>query len=159
MKKFWILVAFTLLLTPVLALSEGRCDRCEAWRTGHGSPPGQPTTCLVTIEAPTYGGQVGLDVRDASGKSRWPAPRIKTVGPGFVRYRIGCNWLKEPTDQVYLCVDGKKGGNGNRYTSIRWRKTGDLDRALKRRRLEMCLRGKECPRYAGELPPTRSWKR
>ena len=156
MKFFGILAAF-LLFAPLEAQAgqKARNDcgpACEAWLSGRGARPGAPTRCIVEISAPTYGGQVGLDVRDASRKSRWGAPRIKEVGPGVVTYRVGCGWLESPTAEVYLCVEG---GDGKKFTSIRWRKDGDLKEALRTRRLEMCLKGKECSRYMEGKPPPR----
>jgi len=153
-----ITTAAFLLLTPVSALAGGKsaadCNdaACEAWQSGVGAKPGAPTTCLVTITAPTYGGKIGLEVRDANRDSRWKAPRIKHVGAGTVVYRIGCGWLEEPTAEVYLCVEGK---DGKKFTSIRWRAKGDLDDTLKTRRLEMCLKGQRCPRFVAGEPPKR----
>src|SRR3989344_3574973 len=97
------------------------------------------------------GGKVALDVRDASGNSRWKAPRIyHNVKPGIFKKKIGCGWGSASTDQVYLCVEG---ADGKRFTSIRWRAKGDLDDWLKTKRLEMCLKGRECPGYVPGDPP------
>ncbi len=135
-------------------LKKADCDeQCQIWKRGIGSQPGKPTSCIVTIIAPTHGGQVALDVLDGKGIARWSSPRIKQVGPGVVKYRIGCNWLEEPTNVVYMCVDSDPGRDGNRFTSIRWRRDGDLDNAQKTRRLEMCLKGPECARFVEGEPP------
>lgn len=150
MKVFFqILTAFFLSLAPLAALAKD-CPECDAWKSGHGARPGKPTSCIVTISAPTFGGKIGLDVRTASRESRWGAPRIKHVGPGTVTYRIGCGWLEEPTAEVYLCVDG---GEGKQFSSIRWRSKGDLQKALETKKLEMCLKGAECSRFQEGSPP------
>lgn len=94
-----------------------------------------------------------LDVRDANGKTRFrnsdgePAPRVRNVGPGTVRFGIGCSYFNEVTEQVYMCVYGR---NGATFTSVRWRFKGHIENALKTRRLEMCLKGQDCPMYEGE---------
>lgn len=149
-----LLVAF-LLAAPISVSADEKPEcgpACAAWLSGHGARPGTPTKCLVTISAPTYGGKVALDVRDAGRASRWEAPRIKQVGEGTVTYKIGCGWLESPTAEVYICVEGK---DGKRFTSIRWRKDGDLDEALRTHRLDMCLQGEKCPRYVPGEPPAR----
>lgn len=152
-KVFGIAIAALLFApSPALAAKKAAANctdsDCKAWQKGVGSKPGQPTKCLVTIVAPTFGGKVALDVRKADRVSRWGAPRIKHVGPGEVKFRIGCGWLEEPTAEVYLCVQGK---DGTEFVSIRWRAKGDFD--SRTRRLEACLKGGECPKYVPGGPP------
>lgn len=149
MKFFHLSVIGVLLsvLAPAGAEAGKRIDcntaECAAWQSGRGARPGSPTSCIIEITAPTFGGKVGLDVRDARGVSRWGAPRIQNVGPGVVVYRIGCGWLESPTAEVYICVEGARG----QFSSKRDHSAGSLDAALRTRRLEMCLKGTECPKY------------
>lgn len=136
------------LSTPALAgtkASDCKSPECKAWQSGNGARPGPPTRCIIKIGAPAIAGKVGLDVRDDSGKSRWGAPRIKRVGAGRVTYGIGCNWLDEMTEEVYLCVEGSDGVK--QYYSRRLRSKGELATVLRTRTLEMCLLGPDCPGY------------
>lgn len=163
----WKLLFVTLvgffLLTPLAAQAGNKSTtecvgvECPAWKSGDGAKAGAPTKCLVVITAPTFGGKIGLDVRDANRASRWknskgePAPRIKeNVPAGTVTYKIGCNWLSEITAEVYMCAQGI---DGHLYSSILWRKDGDLDNVLITRHLELCLKGAECPDYIPGPPP------
>lgn len=124
---------------------------CKAWQSGVGSKPGKPTTCIVTVSAPTFGGKIALDVRREGRVSRWGAPRIKHLDkPGTVTYRVGCGWFGEPTAEVYLCAEGF---DGKQFVSIRWRFKGHLDDVLKSRRLQMCLKGRACPDFVEGDPP------
>ena len=166
MNKFGLLfvtlAGLLLVLAPVSVQAGGKASadcvgpECSAWKAGVGAPVGSPTDCLVTITAPTFGGKIGLDVRDADRQSRWknrkgePAPRIKNVGPGIVAYKVGCGWFKKPTDEVYMCAEGP---DGQQYSAILWRSKGHLDDVLKTRRLELCLKGAECPDYIPGPPP------
>jgi len=157
MKKIFVVISVAILLlasSPALAgkkTADCNGPACKAWKSGIGARPGPPTKCLIEVIAPTFGGKVALDVRDASGNSRWKAPRIyHNVKPGIFKKKIGCGWGSASTDQVYLCVEG---ADGKRFTSIRWRAKGDLDDWLKTKRLEMCLKGRECPGYVPGDPP------
>ena len=149
MKLFYILGTLVILVFSSVVPIEAReaCDFCKALDTGIGSQPGRPVTCLIEVSAPTYGGEVALDVRNAEGKSLWGKPRIKQSKAGVVVYRIGCSQIQSPTDQVYLCVDGSKGGDGKTYHSSRFRAEGSLELALKTRKLDMCLKGPGCPKW------------
>lgn len=159
MKTWPFLVAcfFAAMLVPFALFADGKKDctkndpRCEAWKSGIASPMGKPIECMVKITAPTFGGKVALEVR-RDGKSRWSEPRIKHVGPGVVQYNIGCGWFKEPTDEVYLCVQGS---DGKEFYSRRTRSTGELDDVLAKKRLEMCLKGRECPKYIASNPASK----
>ena len=142
-----ILTVITASFMTLPAHACGNSKFCKSLEEGFGSKPTKPTECLITIVAPTYGGEVALDVRDKSGKSLWGKPRIKQAGQGIVEYHIGCSQVEEPTDQVYLCVDGRKGGDGMTYHSSRFRAEGTLDQSLKTHRLEMCLKGRGCPKW------------
>jgi len=150
MKFFKIVLIITGFLGFLPILSAGaaeKCDFCTALDTGIGSKAGSPTDCLIEITAPTFGGEVALDVRDATGKSLWGKPRIKQSASGTVVYHIGCSQIRSPTDQVYLCVDGRKGGDGKTYHSSRFRAEGTIDTALKTHKLEMCLKGPACAKW------------
>jgi hypothetical protein len=155
MKLFHITTSLLLLCVLVPIDSLHACENgtlCKAMKSGNGSHPTRPTNCLVKISAPTYGGEVGLDIRDAAGNSIWPKPRIKMSGPGiFVTY-IGCSQLDRPTTEAYLCVDGTRGnGDGKHYHSIRSLESGALTMALQTHHLDMCLKGAACPNYVGQV--------
>jgi hypothetical protein len=154
MKLFYTLAALIVLSSSSVLPVEARelCDFCKALDTGIGSMPGKPTTCLIEIDAPTFGGEVALDVRGVDGKSIWDKPRVKQSKAGIVTYHIGCSQISSPTDQVYLCVDGTKGGDGKTYHSARFRAEGSLDIALKTHKLEMCLKGPGCPKWHPTAP-------
>lgn len=157
---FGLLLLFA--LAPVSAYAGGKKDtacgpECQAWQSGKGAPVGKKTDCVVTITAPTFGGKIALDVRDANRDTRWrdkngnPAPRIKTgVPPGIFSVNVGCGWLEPPTAEVYMCAEGP---DGKQYSSILWRSKGQLDKALTTHRLDLCLKGEECPDFVPGPPP------
>lgn len=161
MKAFFsaLIVTFLFLFAAPTAYANGEstadcrngaiCDCIKKGTCGHVRAP---ANCVVKIFAPTFGGKVALDIRDESGKSRFPdGPRSKTVGPGIVSFGVGCQYLDQPTDLVYLCVEGAD--KSLNFVSIRYRQKGDFDAVPATKRLELCLKGPECKRFVEGPPP------
>ncbi len=126
---------------------DGLHPECEAYRSGNLARAGKSIPCLVHLSGPTIPGKVTYDVRDATGQTRFknpsgqPAPRRARVRDGYFETKFGCPYLEQPTDVVYMCVEGF---DGHQYWWIITRSSGLLDEARQTHELQGCLLGPDC---------------
>jgi hypothetical protein len=164
MRLFFSLLACALFLfsAPLAAQAGGKRGdcigvQCKAFRGGYGAHAHGHPRERCRIVGPTISGKMYIDFRGERRRSllKGGLPWIKEVKHGQFEAGFNCNRLRNPeTVEVYLCVDGTRGGDvPKQYSYVILRSSGKFEEALRTHVLRACLLGPGCPDYQGGPRP------